>query len=114
MADKLKSRAHAPKTQASKSNARSAKQAADVLRTLAHPARLNVLCELGDGERSAGELVKSSGLSQSALSQHLARLRADGILGTRRDGQTIYYYIADPKALHIVGLLFELYCRSYR
>jgi len=114
MTDKTKPRAYAPRTQAPKSNANSAKQAAGVLRTLAHPARLNVLCELGGGERSAGELVKSSGLSQSALSQHLARLRADGVLGTRRDGQTIYYFIADPKALHIVNLLFELYCRSYR
>lgn len=91
-----------------------AEEAAAVLRTLAHAARLTVLCELGDGERSAGELVKASGLSQSALSQHLARLRADHVVETRRDGQTIYYYIADPKALHIVNLLFELYCKSYR
>jgi ArsR family transcriptional regulator len=96
------------------SRADQAKEAADVLRTLAHPARLTVLCELGEGERSAGELVRASGLSQSALSQHLARLRADGVVDTRRDGQTIYYFIADPKALHIVNLLFELYCRSYR
>lgn len=91
-----------------------AEEAAAVLRSLAHSARLTVLCELGEGERSAGELVKASGLSQSALSQHLARLRADGVVETRRDGQTIYYYIADPKALHLVNLLFELYCKSYR
>jgi ArsR family transcriptional regulator, virulence genes transcriptional regulator len=91
-----------------------AEKAARVLRTLSHAARLNVLCELGDGERSAGELVNSSGLSQSALSQHLARLRDDGLVGTRRDGQTIYYFIADTKALHVVNLLYELYCRSYR
>lgn len=99
---------------ATRSRLQKAEEAAAVLRTLAHPARLTVLCELGDGERSAGELVKASGLSQSALSQHLARLRADHLVETRRDGQTIYYYIADPKALHIVDLLFELYCRDYR
>jgi ArsR family transcriptional regulator len=99
---------------ATRSRAQKAEEAAAVLRALAHPARLTVLCELGDGERSAGELVKASDLSQSALSQHLARLRADHLVETRRDGQTIYYYIADPKALHIVNLLFELYCRDYR
>jgi Predicted transcriptional regulators len=91
-----------------------AEEAAAVLRTLAHSARLTVLCELGEGERSVGELVKVSGLSQSALSQHLARLRADGLVKTRRSGQSIRYYIADPKALHLVDLLFELYCKSYR
>ena len=99
---------------ATRSRPQKAEEAAAVLRTLAHPARLTVLCELGDGERSAGELVKASGLSQSALSQHLARLRADHLVETRRDAQTIYYYIADPKALHVVNLLFELYCRDYR
>jgi ArsR family transcriptional regulator, virulence genes transcriptional regulator len=97
-----------------RSRAAHAEEAAAVLRALAHSARLMVLCELGEGERSAGELVKASGLSQSALSQHLARLRADHLVETRRDGQTIYYYIADPKALHLVNLLFELYCKSYR
>ena len=85
-----------------------------MLRSLAHSARLTVLCELGQGERSAGELVKASGLSQAALSQHLARLRADHLVETRREGQTIYYHLADAKALHLVNLLFELYCKSYR
>lgn len=97
-----------------RSRAAHAEKAAAVLRSLAHSARLQVLCELAEGERSAGELVEASGLSQSALSQHLARLRADHLVATRRDGQTIYYYIADPKALYIVNLLFELYCRAYR
>jgi ArsR family transcriptional regulator, virulence genes transcriptional regulator len=60
------------------------------------------------------ELVKAPDLSQSALSPHLVRLRADHLVETRRNGQAIYYYIADPKALHLVDLLFELYCKSYR
>jgi ArsR family transcriptional regulator, virulence genes transcriptional regulator len=101
-------------TPAPTNRAAHAAEAAAVLRTLAHSARLTVLCELGDGERSVGELVKATGLSQSALSQHLARLRAEHVVETRRDGQTIYYYIADPKALHVVNLLFELYCNAYR
>lgn len=89
---------------------RKAEEAAGLMRALSHGARLKVLCELSGGERSVGELVQSSGLSQSALSQHLARLREEGLVATRRDAQTIYYRVADEKVLRIVKLLFELYC----
>jgi ArsR family transcriptional regulator len=89
---------------------RKAEEAAGLMRALSHGARLKVLCELSSGERSVGELVLSSGLSQSALSQHLARLREEGFVATRRDAQTIYYRVADEKVLQIVKLLFELYC----
>ena len=91
---------------------RKADEAARLLRALSHSARLRVLCELVAGERSAGDLVRASGLSQSALSQHLAKLRDDGLVATRRDAQTIHYSIADSKALQLVKLLFELYCRK--
>ena len=90
---------------------RKADQAARLLRALSHGARLRVVCELVDGERSAGELVRASGLSQSALSQHLAKLRTEKLVATRRDAQTIYYSIADPKALQVLKVLFELYCK---
>ena len=69
-----------------------------------------VLCELSGGERRVGDLARASGLSQSALSQHLARLREDGLVATRRDAQTIYYSVADSKVRQVVRLLFELYC----
>jgi ArsR family transcriptional regulator, virulence genes transcriptional regulator len=90
--------------------ARHADEAAELMRALGHGARLRVLCELGSGEKSAGELVQSSGLSQSALSQHLARLREDGLVTTRREAQTIYYSVADSRVRRIVRLLYELYC----
>jgi len=90
--------------------AEKAEEAAALMRALGHVGRLRVLCDLSDGEKSAGSLVETSGLSQSALSQHLARLRADGFVTTRRDAQTIYYRIADPKVLKVVRLLFELFC----
>ena len=90
---------------------RKADQAARLLRALSHGARLRVVCELVDGERSAGDLVRASGLSQSALSQHLAKLRTEKLVATRRDAQTIYYRIADPKALQVLKVLFELYCK---
>jgi ArsR family transcriptional regulator, virulence genes transcriptional regulator len=93
-----------------KSMSRKAEAAAALLRALSHEARLKVLCELADGERSVGALVDASGLSQSALSQHLAKLRAEGLVSTRRDAQTIYYSVADPKVLRLVRLLYELYC----
>ena len=87
-----------------------AEEAATMLRALSHGARLKVLCELVGGERSAGELVKAAGLSQSALSQHLAKLREEGIVETRRDGQTIHYRLADPAIARILTVLHELYC----
>ena len=94
-----------------KAMSRKADQAARLLRALSHGARLRVVCELVDGERSAGDLVRASGLSQSALSQHLAKLREEGLVATRRDAQTIFYRIADAKALQVLKILYELYCR---
>jgi ArsR family transcriptional regulator, virulence genes transcriptional regulator len=93
-----------------KAMSRKAEEAAGLLRALSHGARLKVLCELVAGERSVGELVRTSGLGQSALSQHLARLREDGLVATRRDAQTIYYRVADPKAQQLVRMLHDLYC----
>jgi DNA-binding transcriptional ArsR family regulator len=87
-----------------------AAEAAKLLSLLSHEARLRVLCELVGKERSAGELVDMSGLSQSALSQHLAKLREHGIVRTRREAQTIYYALADAKAARIIEALYELYC----
>ncbi len=95
-----------------KAMSRKAEEAAALLRALSHGARLKVLCELVAGERSVGELVRASGLGQSALSQHLARLREDGLVATRRDAQTIYYRVTDPKVQQLVTLLYELYCRK--
>jgi len=88
----------------------SASEAARLLRALANERRLMILCQLADGERSVGELLPNVGLSQSALSQHLAVLRQDGVVATRRDGQTIWYRIADPAAVKVVTTLAEIFC----
>lgn len=85
--------------------------AAAMMAALSHEARLRVLCDLVGGERSAGALVERSGLSQSALSQHLAKLRAEGLVVARREGQSIFYRIADPNAARILGVLHEIYCQ---
>lgn len=90
--------------------AAAASEAAALLRALSHEGRLLVLCALAEGEAQAGALVALSGLSQSALSQHLARLREEGLVATRRDSTAIFYRLAEPKARRIVRLLHDMYC----
>lgn len=85
-------------------------EVASYLKVLANPARLLILCELNQGERSVSTLEAASGLAQSALSQHLAKLREHGIVATRRDAQTIYYRLADPRVERMMGTLYELFC----
>lgn len=89
---------------------RNAGKAAAMLKMLSHEARLLVLCDLVGSERTAGELVESSGLSQSALSQHLAKLREEGLVETRREGQTIHYRLADGNTAKLIETLHGLYC----
>lgn len=90
---------------------RNAGAAAAMMAALSHEVRLRVLCDLVGGERTAGELVERSGLSQSALSQHLSRLRDEGLVATRREGVSIFYRIANPDAARILGVLHEIYCK---
>lgn len=86
-------------------------QAAALLRALANEQRLLILCHLSAaGELSVSALGDRMNLSQSALSQHLARLRQDGILAFRREAQTLFYHIADDKAAQLLALLHQLYC----
>ena len=88
----------------------SAAEAAKLLKALSSERRLMILCQLSDQERSVGELQPLVGLSQSALSQHLAVLREEGVVATRRESQTIWYRIADPAALKVVATLVEIFC----
>lgn len=88
---------------------RNADAAARLLKTLANDQRLRVLCFLFDEELSVGEINERVELSQSALSQHLAKLRAEGIVTTRRDAQTIYYSLADGAVRQIIATLHDIY-----
>ena len=88
----------------------SAGEAARLLKALSNERRLMILCQLADGELSVGEIQPRVGLSQSALSQHLALLREEGVVTTRRSGQTIYYRLADPAAARLIETLAELFC----
>jgi len=91
---------------------RNADAAARLLKTLANDQRLRVLCFLFDEELSVGEINEGVELSQSALSQHLAKLRAEGIVKTRRDAQTIYYSLADGAVRQIIATLHDIYLRG--
>lgn len=87
-----------------------AEEAAMFLKALTNPHRLMILCLLDGCERSVSELEQALGLRQPTLSQQLAKLRADGLVQTRRDGKYIYYRLASPAVREVIALLFRLFC----
>jgi DNA-binding transcriptional ArsR family regulator len=88
-----------------------AADAAQLLKLLANEHRLVILCRLAETpEMSVNGLAEAVGLSQSAISQHLARMREDGLLGTRREAQTVFYRLADANATRLLALLRDIYC----
>ena len=91
--------------------AKQAGEAAQLLKMLANEKRLLILCFLAvRGEMTVGELVGVVKLSQSALSQHLAKLRADSLVEFRRTSQTLHYRVADARTLRLLQVLKEIYC----
>jgi len=87
-----------------------ASDAADLMKALGNQSRLMILCMLAEGERSVSDLNDSIPLSQSALSQQLARLRRQGLVTTRRESQTIFYTLADGPVDRVIQLLHDIYC----
>ena len=90
--------------------AENAKQATSLLKALGHEGRLMILCYLASGEKSVTELEELLSLRQPAVSQQLARLRADNLIEARRDGKAIYYTISDERAYKVMALVYELFC----
>ncbi len=88
----------------------SARDASALLKALGHEHRLLLLCLLADGEKPVIELEKMLAMRQPAVSQQLARLRADNLVNTRRDGKTIYYSIARDEARQLIKLIYTLFC----
>jgi len=88
-----------------------AEQAVGLLKSMANESRLLVLCHLAaEGELSVGQLQDRVGLGQSALSQHLAKLREEGLVATRKESQTVFYRVCDPKAEQLLAVLHDLFC----
>lgn len=90
----------------------SAHAAARMLKLLASEQRLLLLCRLVEGETSVGDLAEHANLAQSAASQHLGKMRAEGLVATRREAQTIYYRLADPAAMRVLDTLCDIYRRK--
>jgi len=88
----------------------SARNATELLKVMSNEWRLLILCHLAEGEQSVGSLEKELGLGQSALSQHLAVLRREKLVGTRRDAQSIYYSLESEDAKAIMATLYERFC----
>ena len=91
---------------------KNASKAVRLLKSLANESRLIVMCVLSEGEISVGNLNQRINLSQSALSQHLAILRDQGLVKTRRESQTIYYSLSDSDALSVIEKLHDIYCAT--
>ena len=89
---------------------RAAGRASELLKSLANPHRLMIVCQLIEEDRSVGELAAFLGIRDSTVSQHLALLRKDGLVVTRRDGQTIWYSITSAPARAVVETLYRTYC----
>ena len=92
--------------------AESAKQATDFMKAMAHESRLMILCYLSSGEKSVMELEQLLALRQPTVSQQLARLRLERLITARRDGKTIYYSIADDRALKMMEVVYGMFCQT--
>jgi DNA-binding transcriptional ArsR family regulator len=88
-----------------------ARRAAGLLKAMSNPSRLVILCQLAEGERSVGELEEGVGLSQSGISQHLAVLRREHVVVTRRDKQTVFYSLASADVVALMSTLHKVFCK---
>ena len=88
----------------------SAQRACDIMKLLGHPHRLMILCELKIGERSVGVLSTTIGISQSLVSQHLARMRHENVVTSRRDAQSVYYSLKEGEAARVIAALYDIFC----
>ena len=89
-----------------------ARLASEFLKALSHEVRLLILCFLIEGEKSVSEIEKMLKLRQPAVSQQLARLRAEGLVDARRNGKNIYYSLARPEVRDVIGVLHDAFCRT--
>ena len=89
-----------------------AKSASNFLKDISHEGRLMILCHLVSGEKSVTELEELISARQAAVSQQLSRLRLEGLVVPRRDGETIYYSLTDDKPKRILEVIYDLFCQE--
>ncbi len=90
----------------------SARDASQFLKAISHEGRLMILCHLATGEKSVTELETLLSSRQAAVSQQLSRLRTEGLVAPRREGKAIYYRLTDPRAVQILDLVYDLFCKE--
>lgn len=90
---------------------RSAEQACKLMKVLSNPDRLMILCQLSKGELKVGEIEEMLGIEQPTLSQQLTVLRDEELVSTRREGKNIYYQVTSPRALAVIGTLYEQFSK---
>jgi ArsR family transcriptional regulator len=90
----------------------SACNASNFLKAISHEGRLMILCHLANGEKSVTELEELLSARQAAVSQQLSRLRMEGLVAPRRDGKTIYYSLTDTRAIRILDVVYDLFCKG--
>ena len=91
---------------------RSARQAGEFLKAIAHESRLRILCQLVDGEKHVSELEEALDVRQSTVSQQLARLRLEGLVTFRRDGKQVFYSLASDDVKRVIALLVDIFCKD--
>ncbi|MCQ0091741.1 helix-turn-helix transcriptional regulator [Roseovarius sp. M141] len=91
---------------------RNARNAAQFLKAISHEGRLMILCHLATGEKSVTELERLLSSRQAAVSQQLSRLRSEGLVSPRREGKAIYYSLTDPRAVQILDVVYDLFCKD--
>ena len=89
-----------------------ARRVAGLLKAMSNPARMIILCEIAQGERSVGELERAAGLGQSSISQHLAILRGEAVVSSRRVRQTVLYSLASKEVVALMATLHAVFCRE--
>ena len=87
---------------------------ADLLKGLASPHRLLILCQLVEGEKSVTELIEATGIPQTSMSQHLSKLKKEEIVTFRRDHRTLYYSIISEPVLQIMNVLYDTFCKEIK
>ena len=90
----------------------SARRASDIMKLLGHPDRLMILCRLKLGEMSVGDLSKTVGISQSLVSQHLARMRREGVVVSRRDAQVVFYSLQEGETARLISDVYDIFCED--
>lgn len=90
-----------------------AEEVSDFMKCFGSPHRLMILCQLAQGEKSVTQLIEATGIAQTSMSQHLGKLKNEGLVDFCRDHRTLYYSISNPDVMKVMNSLFDIYCKDF-